>query len=59
MVAAKLANMGEGRPEKTASIEAVSQEQAADLLHVGRSAVQRAAIVQDEKRVLTAPAEPR
>ena len=42
MIAAKLATMGEGRPEKTASIEAVSQGNAATLLNVSRSAVQRA-----------------
>lgn len=45
MVAAKLANMSEGRPDKTASIEAVSQADAADLLNVSRSAVQRARVV--------------
>lgn len=45
-VAAKLANLGEGRP--TASIEAVSQESAAAMLNVSRSSVQRAAIVQAE-----------
>ena len=42
MVAAKLAGMNEGRPSKTASIEAVSQTQAASMLNVSRSAVQRA-----------------
>ncbi len=42
MVAARIANMGEGRPSKTASIEAVSQERAAELLNVDRSSVQRA-----------------
>lgn len=47
MVASRLANLGEGRPSKTASIEAVSQEAAADLLNVSRSAVQRAAKVLD------------
>jgi ParB-like chromosome segregation protein Spo0J len=47
MVAARLATMAEGRPDKTASIEAVSQEKAADLLNVSRSAVQRAHIVQE------------
>jgi len=45
MIAAKLATMGEGRPEKTASIEAVSQGNAATLLNVSRSAVQRARVV--------------
>jgi N6-adenosine-specific RNA methylase IME4 len=49
MVAAKLANMPEGRPnETTASIEAVvSQPEAAELLSVSRSAVQRAKAVQE------------
>jgi hypothetical protein len=43
MVAAKLANMGEGRPsQETASIEAVSQSRAAEQLNVSRSNVQRA-----------------
>lgn len=41
MSAAKLANLGEGRP-KTAQICAVSQDDAAKLLGVSRSAVQRA-----------------
>ena len=42
VVAAKIANLGEGRPNKTASIEAVSQDEAADMLNVSRSGVQRA-----------------
>jgi N6-adenosine-specific RNA methylase IME4 len=46
-VAAKLANLGEGRPEKTAPIGAVSQADAADRLAVSRRSVQRAAEVQD------------
>lgn len=46
MVAARVANLGEGRPSETAPIEAVSQTAAATLLNVGRSAVQRAAVVQ-------------
>lgn len=45
MVAASLANLGEGRPSATASIEAVSQTNAAQMLNVSRSAVQRAAAV--------------
>jgi ParB-like chromosome segregation protein Spo0J len=45
MVAAKVANMAEGRP-KTASLDAVSQQRAANMLNVSRSSVQRAAIVQ-------------
>jgi len=47
MVASKLAKLPPGRPSETAPIEAVSQSQAADMLNVGRSAVQRAAIVRD------------
>jgi N6-adenosine-specific RNA methylase IME4 len=47
MVAAKIANMGEGRPDKTASIEAVSQKEAANILNVSRSNVQRAKAVQE------------
>jgi N6-adenosine-specific RNA methylase IME4 len=43
MAAAKLATLGEGRPSKeTASIKAVSQANAADLLNIGRSAIQQA-----------------
>lgn len=43
VAAAKLANLGEGRPAKeTASREAVSQAEAAKLMGVGRSTVQRA-----------------
>jgi len=46
MIAIELANLGEGRPGKTASIEAVfSQSQAAKLLNISRTGVQRAAIV--------------
>ena len=48
MVAAKLANLGEGRPRETASIEAVSQSRAAELLNVSRAAVQRATRVRDD-----------
>ena len=48
MVAAKLANLGEGRPAETASIEAVSQPRAAELLNVSRAAVQRAVKVKNE-----------
>lgn len=46
MVASRLATLGEGRPTETASIEAVSQDNAADLLNVGRASVQRAREVQ-------------
>ena len=45
MAAAKIANLENGRPKKTASIEAVSQEDAAHSFGVSRSAVQRAATV--------------
>ena len=48
MVAAKLANMAEGRPRNTAPDGAVSQETAATMLNVGRRSVQRAAIVRDK-----------
>ena len=41
IVAAKMANLGEGRP-LTAPIEAVSQPKAAEMLNVGRGSVQRA-----------------
>ena len=44
MVAARIANMKEGRP-KTASGEAVSQPDAAERLNVSRSGVQRAKLV--------------
>ena len=33
MVAAKIANLGEGRPDKTAPIGAVSQDDTGELLH--------------------------
>ena len=43
MVGARLANMREGRPKKTASIEAVfTQDEAADLLNTSRGSIQRA-----------------
>jgi hypothetical protein len=45
VIADKIANLGEGRPGKTASIEAVSQSDAAETMKVSRSAVQRAAEV--------------
>lgn len=49
MVAAKLANMKEGRPQKdTAPIGAVSQGEAAEQLNVSRRAVQRATVVRNE-----------
>ncbi len=48
MVAARIATLTEGRPSKTASIEAVSQDDAADLMNVGRSSVQRAREVLEE-----------
>jgi hypothetical protein len=42
MVAAKIATLPAWRPAASASIEAPSQPQAADLLNVSRSGVQRA-----------------
>lgn len=42
MIAAKLANKREGRPEKTSSIELVSQAQAAELLNVSVATTKRA-----------------
>ena len=45
MIAAKLATMGEGRPEKTGSIDLVSQSQAATLLNVSVPSVKRARVV--------------
>ena len=49
LLAARLANIqGRGRPDKNASIEAFSQDAAADALGVGRSSVQRAAAVLDD-----------
>ncbi len=42
MVAARIANLAEGRPAKTASKEAVSEPEAAARLRVGRSSVQKA-----------------
>jgi hypothetical protein len=48
MVAAKLANLGEGRPAKTSSIAPVSQEGAAGLLKVSRESVKRAKQVRDK-----------
>lgn len=47
MVAAKIANLSEGRP-KTGAIAPVSQSDAADLLSVSRDSVKRAATVQRE-----------
>ena len=42
MVAARIANLAEGRPAKTARKEAVSEAEAAAKMKVGRSAVQKA-----------------
>lgn len=42
MVADNIANLDEGRPGKTASIDAVSQSKAAEMLNVSRESVQRA-----------------
>lgn len=46
MVASNIAKLGEGRPNETASIDAVSQSKAASMLNVGRASVQRAREVQ-------------
>ena len=45
MCAARLANMGEGRPGKTTPIGAVSQPASAELLNVSCRSVQRAKTV--------------
>ena len=47
MIAAKLATMNVGHQSANASIEAISQPQAAELLNVSRASVQRAAEVRD------------
>jgi len=47
MIAAKLATFGRGRPSENASIEAISQDDAADMLKVSRSSVQRSRTVFD------------
>jgi ParB-like chromosome segregation protein Spo0J len=46
MVAARLSNLQRGRPEKTPSIEGITQERAATLLNVGLATVERAKKVQ-------------
>lgn len=48
MVAANIANLEDGQKKKGASFEAASQEDAAYLLNVSRSSVQRAARVKNE-----------
>src|SRR5262249_43207967 len=48
MVAARIATLNEGRPTNTAQICAVSQEEAAQRLNVGRRSVQYAREVLDE-----------
>ena len=48
MVAAKIANLGEGRPKETAGIQAVSQSNAAELLNVSRDSVHQARKVQQQ-----------
>jgi hypothetical protein len=45
MIAAELANLGEGRPSKTPSFDGVSTEQAAKLMNVGEKSVERAKAV--------------
>lgn len=48
MVAAKLANLQDGRPSRTTSIEAVSKNKAAELLNVSERSVERARFLQRE-----------
>jgi len=48
MVAAKLANMPQGRPETNAQICAINQEEAAEMLSVARRSVQSAKKVRDK-----------
>jgi N6-adenosine-specific RNA methylase IME4/ParB-like chromosome segregation protein Spo0J len=48
MIAAELATMRQGARTDLASIEAMSQEEAADRLNVSRTGVQRAVIVRDK-----------
>jgi hypothetical protein len=48
MVAAKIANPPEGRPDKTPPIGGVSQDAAAEMLNVGTRSVQRAKKVLDD-----------
>ncbi len=47
MVAAKLSTFGKGRPQDNASIDALKQDEAAELLNVSRPSVQRARKVQE------------
>lgn len=46
IIANNLANMNEGRPSNTASIDAVSQPKAAEMLNVSRATVQRIAAIE-------------
>jgi len=48
LVAARIANLGEGRPDKTTAIAAVSQSDASDLLNVSVDSLQRAKRVLDD-----------
>jgi hypothetical protein len=48
MVAARIANLPEGRPDKTPPIGGVSQDAAAEMLNVGTRSVQRAKKVLDD-----------
>lgn len=47
MVAARVSNLGRGRPIENPSIEGITQATAAELLNVGRASVERARKVQD------------
>jgi ParB-like chromosome segregation protein Spo0J len=45
LIAARVANLAEGRPSKTAQIQAVSQDKAAEMFNISRTSVQHAATV--------------
>jgi ParB-like chromosome segregation protein Spo0J len=48
MVAARLAKLEVGRPKEKPSIEGITTDRAAELLHVGRASVERARTVQEK-----------
>ncbi len=48
MVAAKLANLKQGRPEETGKIASITQPAAAEMLNVGERSLQRARQVLNE-----------
>ena len=49
IVAARLANLGEGRPARNSSKELFSQSDAASMLGVSVASVQRAAAIQEDR----------